>query len=751
MQKGERVALPDQRPISDPDSWTLSATAPQSGRLYLANGYLGTALDHEGGALDSSEESPCYLRGVYDDSGPGEVDRLALIPCWHRLSYDEPAVARSYRRDLDLRRGMLRTAMVLEEARGVVHLEQTILISRADRHQAAVRLSLRPEFDGELTIRSQLAAPRTGQFDIGEAAAEGDSLALRGISPTYGIEIAARLCFEADGWTADDESAARGITRRFRQTVRAGQDYTLTQLARVATSLESATPMEIARREGDDFAAITERHVEAWDRLWRTDIEIDGDPEAQRFARAALFYLWSTMQEDDHWSIAPMGLSSNGYNGHIFWDAELWMYPSLLVTQPDMARSCVAYRRRTLDAARSRAAASGHRGAQFPWEGAFTGEEMTPEGHATRDFQLHVTADVAIGQWWYYLNTGDLAWLRQDGFPVIRACAEYWASRVEYRPERDRYEISNVVCADEYAAHVNNDVFTNAAVRQALLIATRAAEIIGEPAPLEWRSIADRMYIPYDRESGRHPEFDSYDGGVTKQADVELLAYPLEHVTDPAQVARDLDYYAGVIDPNGPAMSFSVYSILSAQLGRARDAYTYFTRSYAPNTRPPFLAFSETPINDEFFFCTGVGGSLQALLFGFTGLRLREDHIILGPILPDHWRALRLRGLSLLGACTDIEIRQDTLTVRRLHDGQPGTVTVHHRSDGIELEVEGEWIDRLELTGQANGRTLRPGEVVTIPSLDHTGPRLSLLTASGECVLDVVVQGRHPIPTVEGR
>jgi trehalose/maltose hydrolase-like predicted phosphorylase len=146
-------------------------------------------------------------------------------------------------------------------------------------------------------------------------------------------------------------------------------------------------------------------------------------------------------------------------------------------------------------------------------------------------------------------------------------------------------------------------------------------------------------------------------------------------------VARDLDYYGSIIDPDGPAMSFSVYSILSAQLGRAQHAYDYLKRAYVPNTRPPFQSFSETPTNNEFFFCTGVGGALQALLFGFSGLRLREGYFTLSPLLPDHWQALRLRGLYLLGARTDIEITRDRTTVRRRLGGDSVTVEIEH-ADG---------------------------------------------------------------------
>lgn len=428
-----------------------------------------------------------------------------------------------------------------------------------------------------------------------------------------------------------------------------------------------------------------------------------------------------------------MGLSSNGYNGHIFWDAELWMYPGLLVTQPELARACVAYRERTIGPARQRAALNSCQGARFPWESGFTGAEMTPSWAETGDFQLHITADVALGQWWYFLNTGDLEWLRCRGWPVIKACAEFWQSRVE--PKGDRYEVSDVVCADEYAAHVNNDAFTNAAVSKTMLVASRAAEILGEEQPTIWREIAERIHVPYDEARHLHLEYDGYGGEVTKQADVELLTYPLEYVTNPTQIARDLDYYATVIDPNGPAMSFSVYSIVSAQLGRQKDAYEYLKRSFVPNTRPPFLAFSETPTNNEFLFCTGIGGALQALLFGFTGLRLREDHMVLSPLLPQGWQALRLRNLFVQGARMDIEIEPERLILRRQVGGDAALVTIERRGGELFLDAG----RRGELTVEVNGVQTWNTKNVQLPAELAKGVRVTVLHAANP-LLDMVLK-----------
>lgn len=647
------------------ESWSLSAHEPRTEPLYLANGYMGTSLDFAGGMLFESSPAPCYVRGVYTVSGPDRIDRLAVLPAWNLFRYGHPSKVERYFRRLDIRHGVLRTEMTLREERGEVRLVGEILMSRADQHQGTVHLTVEPTFDGEIRLLAGLDALVGGDAMVEAVNADDHALFVQTQVHPYGVEVFQALRFEQSGASFESFARQNSATAILTFQARAGEKIDATQLSRVATTLEGPDSVELVRGENESYEQIRERHSAAWDALWRTDIEVDGDPEVQQFARAALFYLWSTVREGDEWSIAPMGLSGNFYNGHIFWDAELWMYPSLLVTQPALGKSCTSYRERTLGPARERAAKSGCSGAQFPWEGGYTGEEMTPPWAETRDFQLHITADVAIGQWWYYLVTGDRGWLEQHGFPVIRECAEYWISRVEHNREADRYEVSDVVCADEYAEHVNNDAFTNASVQKALQIAVRATEILGLPAAPEWSEVADKMYVPYDTVNARHLEFDGFDGVVTKQADVELLAFPLEYSTDRRQIERDLDYYGTVIDPHGPAMSFSVYSIVSAQLGRSQDAYEFLRKSFIPNTKQPFWSFSETPTNNEFFFCTGVGGALQTFLFGFSGLRLREDHLVLGPSLPSHWRALRLRGLFVQGARTDVEIEPSRTIVRR--------------------------------------------------------------------------------------
>ena len=150
---------------------------------------------------------------------------------------------------------------------------------------------------------------------------------------------------------------------------------------------------------------------------------------------ASQFYLWSSTRDGVDWSVSPAGLSSNGYDGHIFWDAETWMYPSLLAPHPDLAAGMDAYRFQRLTAAEQHATATGFTGARFPWESALDGTEQIPPPVSVNSeglYEQHITADIALAQWQYYLVTGDKNWLSSWAGGALQAAA-FWA-RGQARP-----------------------------------------------------------------------------------------------------------------------------------------------------------------------------------------------------------------------------------------------------------------------------------------------------------------------------
>ncbi|MCB0620482.1 MAG: glycoside hydrolase family 65 protein, partial [Saprospiraceae bacterium] len=357
------------------------------------------------------------------------------------------------------------------------------------------------------------------------------------------------------------------------------------------------------------------------------------------------YHLYSFARAGTALSLSPMGLSGLGYNGHVFWDTELWMYPPLLVLQPEIARSLLEYRYERLDAARQNAFAHGYRGAMYPWESAEEGSEDTPVWALTGPFQHHITADVGWACWKYYQVTADRQWLAERGYPILREVADFWASRVE-RNGPGRYDIKNVIGANEYQENIDNNAFTNGMARTVLRYAAQAARELGlEPDP-DWEQVADNIPI-LQFADGTTRENATYEGETIKQADVNLLAYPLDLISGEVAIRRDLEYYGARMDPRGPAMGFSVLATLYARLQEPEKAYELFLQSYRPNEVPPFGVLAETANGTNPYFATGAGGMLQAVIFGFAGLEVTDQGIVQLPArLPAGWKSLRLTGVG---------------------------------------------------------------------------------------------------------
>jgi trehalose/maltose hydrolase-like predicted phosphorylase len=323
------------------------------------------------------------------------------------------------------------------------------------------------------------------------------------------------------------------------------------------------------------------------------------------------------------------------------------MFPVVLVLQPEIAKSWLEYRFQRLPAARKNAGYYGYKGAMFPWQSAATGEEDTPVWALTGAFEHHVTASVGIAAWNYYCVTQDKDWLRERGWPILSATADFWASRVE-REGPGNFSIRNVVAVDEWAENVDNDAYTNGAANVNLEYATAAAAVLGLKADPDWKLVADN--IPILRfPDGVTREHGTYHGERIKQADVNLLAYPLKIVTESVAVRRDLAYYENRVPHEGtPAMTQAIFALLYARLGDGAKADHFFRDSYLPNLNPPFRVIAETKGGTNPYFATGAGGALQTVLMGFGGLEITPNGITQLPsALPPNWRRLTLTGVGV--------------------------------------------------------------------------------------------------------
>ncbi|HMK19385.1 MAG TPA: hypothetical protein VK492_14380 [Chitinophagaceae bacterium] len=438
---------------------------------------------------------------------------------------------------------------------------------------------------------------------------------------------------------------------KFTRKMKAGETYRFSIAGSSITSAHHDDPLNEAER-ATIFAKLEGRerlisfHTKAWEELWKSDIIIEGDPQSQQDVHSMLYHLYSFSREGTALSPSPMGLSGLGYNGHVFWDTELWMYPSILVLHPEIAKSLVKYRYQRLDAAKRNAFSKGYKGAMYPWESAETGVEETPVWALSGPFEHHITACVGIAAWNYYCVTQDKQWLREKGYPILSATADFWASRVE-RNGPGHYDINNVVAADEWAENVNNNAFTNAAAKSNLQFATEAAKILGITPDADWINVANNIPI-LKLDNGVTKEHAAYNGEGIKQADVNLLSYPLKQITDVAQIKKDLEYYETRVPNEGtPAMTQAVFTTIYARLGNTEKAYHWFKESYVPNLNPPFRVIAETKGGTNPYFATGAGGIIQSLLMGFGGLDITPTGIVqLKTSLPKQWKSLTLTGVG---------------------------------------------------------------------------------------------------------
>ena len=387
-------------------------------------------------------------------------------------------------------------------------------------------------------------------------------------------------------------------------------------------------------------------HGKIWQERWQgKDIIIEGDPEAQQLVHKLMFELLQSApkpnfdpQYKTFASIAPEALSGDFYKGHIFWDAEVWMFPALLAQHPEAAKQMLEYRFAHLEQAQEQAKKQNCSGADFPWESAATGKE-TVGGDFSKG--RHVTGGVAWAAWQYWLVMQDKKWLETRGYPLISNIADYFSTRAKQNA-MGGFDINGVTGPDELHPNVNNNTYTNAMAKNALESATEAAKILEKtPNPL-WKVVAEKLVLPKNKD-GVYLRCEGDDGKPgTKQADGELLLWPAKLA---GADAKTFDFHKSRPIKNGPAMTDSIHALISARLGRATEAEEEFRQSYRPFVRGPFLLFSEKRSLDRCVFTTGCGGVLQSILYGFGGI----DNPKLPVTLPKSWKKLEIQGVVKAG------------------------------------------------------------------------------------------------------
>lgn len=453
--------------------------------------------------------------------------------------------------------------------------------------------------------------------------------------------------------------------------------------------------------------------LEAWEEIWREcDVEIEGDTEAQQALRFSLFQLIiAAPQHDTRVSIGAKTLSGFGYAGHVFWDTEIFVLPFFTFARPALARNMLLYRYHTLPGARRKAAGNGFDGAQYAWESATTGDEVTPtwvpefggKGLVriwTGDIEIHISADIAYAIRQYWQATGDDTFMRDYGAEIILDTASFWADRAELEEVdgRRQYSFRDVIGPDEYHDHVDNNVYTNRMVQWHLQTALEVlawleqhypttAQTLVEQLDLnsgrlpKWRDVMEHVVLLHDKESGLMEQFEGFfdlqpvppeailnspismqvalgiEGAnasqVIKQPDVLMLLCLLRGEYDLQTWQKNWETYEPLTDHQyGSSLGPSFHAWAACELNRPEEAYDFF------------MLAARADIHDvrrnagDGIHAASAGGLWQAAVFGFGGLRPTDEGFTLTPRLPAGWQSLSF-SFYWRGERQQIEIRRE--------------------------------------------------------------------------------------------
>jgi len=681
----------------------------------IGNGYLGTRGAHE--EHYPGEERTTFIHGVFDDV-PIVFTELVNAPDWLDLtlrlggewfSLTEGEIL-SYQRQLDLRNGLLSRRVEWRSPQGARWL---LLFERfaslTNPHLLCQRVTIKAFENTTVEARATLSGDTDNlnykHWDWLGQGFEHNNAWLHLRTRSSGIELGAATRLTVDGGENLEHTAwdtRNAPTLVVTTELKSGDIVEIEKITAFYTSRETTDPQGAARRALETlpkraWSGLRESHARAWQREWEAcDVVIEGDDRAHLAVRFSLFQLLAAApRQDERVSIGAKALSGYGYRGHVFWDTEIFMLPFFTYTRPEIARNLLSYRFHTLDGARKKARENGFNGAQFAWESAATGEEVTPTWvpHPTDrtkliriwtgDIQIHISADVCYAIWQYWQATGDDDFMAHRGAEIFLDVARFWASRAEWNGETGCYEFTDVIGPDEYHDHVDNNAYTNALARWQLSTAlklldwlegrypTKAAELrrsleLDESELTRWREVAEKIYWKQDESNGLIEQFEGYfqrrqidlqaleprtqsiqsllgieganEANILKQPDVVMLAYLLPELFDEKTLRVNYEYYNARTDHTfGSSLGPAIHAIIACRVGKPDEAYEHFMRAALAD-----LEDVRGNAHDG-IHAASAGGIWQAIVFGFGGLRFEPDGPKTYPCLPRHWRRLVFR------------------------------------------------------------------------------------------------------------
>lgn len=471
---------------------------------------------------------------------------------------------------------------------------------------------------------------------------------------------------------------------------------------------ESQAKEEMKNALSLSLSNLYEKQEEYLKNYWnRCSVSIEGDDDLNIALRYNLYQLLQSVGKDQYSNVAAKGLSGEGYEGHFFWDTEMYMQPFFTLTQPEIAKNLIEYRYNILDAARENAAILGHeKGALFPWR-TIMGKECSgyfPSGSA----QYHINGDVSYSVVAYYLATKDVDFIVQKGGEILFETARLWIDTGNFT--KGKFMINEVTGPDEYTCLVNNNYYTNTLAQYNLKWAAKFYDMLVEKGETktfdkigltieevdEFRKAAKLMYLPYDEEMGINPQDDSflqkkvwdiantpkdkfplllhyhpmylYRYQVCKQADTVLAHFILEDAQSLETIEKSFAYYE-TVTTHDSSLSTCIFSIVASKLGLDDKAYEYFGDSAKLDL------FNTHHNTKDGIHTANMGGNYMAIVYGFGGLRVKEEGIFFAPRLPKQWKGYEFKT-AYEDSIIKVEIK-DNLCTFTLEEGKEKEIHVY--------------------------------------------------------------------------
>jgi alpha,alpha-trehalose phosphorylase len=659
---------------------------------------------------------------------------------------DEPFDVRygkieDHERELDLRNGVLRRSVRWTSPAGsTIKVSSVRMVSLTQRAIAAISYEVEPLDDPvRVVVQSELVAnealppqgkdPRVGAalesaLECEEHQAIGTTGLLVHHTRVSGLLIGAAMDHQIEGPPAmviESESSPNVARVSVTTRLAPGERLRIVKLIAYGWSSLRSRPaihdqvkaaLSAARLSGWEGLLADQRAY--LDDFWASaDVELEGDPEIQQAVRFALFHVLQAGARAEGRPIPAKGLTGLGYDGHAFWDTEIFVLPVLTMTLPRATADALRWRHLILDKARDHARELGLRGAAFPWR-TIRGAESSgywPAGTAA----FHINADVAYAVAYYIEATGDTAFEEEVGLELLVETARLWCSLGYLNAATDQFRIDGVTGPDEYSALADNNVYTNLMAQHNLRWAAEGVQRYPEKAralgvdtnePASWREAAEKMLIPYDERLGVTPQdesftehevwdfanttpdqyplllhfpyFDLYRKQVIKQADLVLAMHLRSDDFTPEQKARNFAYYEP-LTVRDSSLSANTQAVLAAEVGQLDLAYDYLGEAALVD-----LHDLHNNVQDGLHMAS-LAGAWMALVAGFGGMRVQNGSLCFAPRLPDVLERLAFH-LLFRGCRLRVEVTATEATYRLL-EGSP--LVVCHHGEEILLSVDG--------------------------------------------------------------